>query len=393
LKETTPDQSKLIRLWTRVIVRVLIVLIGIVVAAWLLYALSTLLLLLVISIFFCYMIAPLVRLFEQPLYFRGRELKMPRGLAILFIYVIIGFVLFFALQLVWPVLSDQIKELGANLPAYIQSSSAAIGKTVNDSNSWVRHLKLPPQWRDYLMSGTSQITEGMLPWLRSLLFAALALFKYLPWLILVPILSFFLLKDAAALERAVVDLFPNERLQKRVHWLLLDVSRTLAAYIRAQLTACVEVGTLVTIGLGLIGAPYAVVVGAISGLLEFIPMIGPFIAALIAFSLTLTVSFKLALVVAAFLAALRIAQDYIIYPRIVGHGIRMHPLVVIIAILGGAEIGGLVGVFLSIPFVGLIIVAYNHYLAYRGLQTIQSVAQSTEPELAPSSHSTPVLEK
>ena len=146
------------------------------------------------------------------------------------------------------------------------------------------------------------------------------------------------------------------------------MSKTLAAYIRAQITACIEVGILITIGFSIIGVPYAIVMGAVAGMLEFLPMIGPFIFATVAFLLALTVSLKLALIVALFLAVLRIAQDYIIYPRIVGHGIEMHPLVVIIAILSGFELGGLIGVFLSIPFVGLMIVVYNHYLAYRGRQ-------------------------
>ena len=59
------------------------------------------------------------------------------------------------------------------------------------------------------------------------------------------------------------------------------------------------------------------------------------------------------------------AEDYVIYPRIVGHGIKMHPLMVILAILCGAELDGVVGVFPAIPVVGLFIVCYNHYLAYR----------------------------
>ena len=87
-----------------------------------------------------------------------------------------------------------------------------------------------------------------------------------------------------------------------------------------------------------------------------------------------------ALIVALFLAILRMLQDYFIYPRIVGRGIKMHPLVVIMAILGGAEIGGLVGVFLSIPVVGLVIVFYNHYLAFRGIQNLRVVVQSENAE-------------
>ena len=74
-------------------------------------------------------------------------------------------------------------------------------------------------------------------------------------------------------------------------------------------------------------------------------------------------------------------QDYFIYPRIVGRGIKMHPLVVIVAILAGAEIGGLIGIFLSIPVVGLVIVFYNHYLAFRGIQNLRVVVQSENGEV------------
>ncbi|HEX8088062.1 MAG TPA: AI-2E family transporter, partial [Blastocatellia bacterium] len=218
--------------------------------------------------------------------------------------------------------------------------------------------------------------------------------QYLLWLILVPILSFFLLKDAAAIERGIVELMPNESLRKRAHWFLLDVSRTIAAYIRAQITACIVVSVLVTIGLVVIEAPYPVVLGAIAGVLEFLPLIGPLIAGSIIIGLSLTVSIKTALVVALFLAVLRIVQDYIIYPRIVGHGIKMHPLVIILAILGGAEIAGLVGVFLSIPFVGLMLVVFNHYRSFRGLQSLPAPGGAQEAgraaELSPPA---PVLEK
>jgi len=73
-------------------------------------------------------------------------------------------------------------------------------------------------------------------------------------------------------------------------------------------------------------------------------------------------------------------QDYVIYPRIVGHGIKMHPLVVIMAILAGAEIGGLVGIFLSIPVVGLVIVFYSHYRSYREIQNLRVLVSSEEAE-------------
>jgi predicted PurR-regulated permease PerM len=373
----------MIRIWTTVIVRVIFLLAALFVASWVLYEIRTLLLLLTLSTFFCYLIAPLVHLLEQPVYLGRFELKLPRSIAIAIVYILIGVGVVMVAQLIWPPLSQQVTELAKNLPGYANSAKSGVDKAFNDANSWMRHVKLPPAWREAVFSRASDLANSAAGWLTDSLAGALGYLQYLTWPVLVPILSFFLLKDASYFEKNLIALLPNERLRKRAHWLLMDVSRTLAAYIRAQITACVEVGTILMIGLSFIGAPYPVVLGALGGLLEFIPLIGPLISAAIIFGLTLTVSLKTGLVVALFLAILRLIQDYLIYPRIVGHGIRMHPLMVIVAILAGAEIGGLVGVFLSIPAVGLIMVFYNHYLAYRGIQNLHVVVSPEHPEDEP----------
>lgn len=395
MKKKILDQSDLIRVWTVVFFRVLLLVVGLAVLAWVIYKLSTLLLLIVLSIFFCYLIAPLVRLVEQPIYIGSRELKLPRSVAIGVVYGIIGFLLFLAIQLIVPILWPQVQELAKKLPDYIRSGSGAVNKTIDDANSWMRRLSLPSEWRKYISDQTGHFTETVITLLTNFGGMALGYVPYLTWLILVPILSFFMLKDAARFEQYFVTLMPNERLRKRVHWLLLDVNRTLAAYIRAQITSCAVVGAVVTVGLGLLGVPYAIVIGFVAAVLEFFPMIGPLLAAVIAVGITLTVSVKLAVVVAMFLIVLRIVQDYILYPKIVGQGIKMHPLVVVLAILAGAEIGGLSGVFLAIPFVGLLIVVYNHYLAYRGIENLRAAPQKqveASAELSASGSSPPVLE-
>lgn len=380
MKEKLHQNSEMIRLWTTVIVRVIFLLAGLLIVSWLLYEIRTLLLLLILSIFFCYLIAPIVHVVEQPLYIGNRELRLPRTIALVLVYVLIGTALFVGFRLIWPPMSEQISELAKNMPKYAESAKNTTNNVINGANSWMRHLKLPQESRDYLLDHFKGLAGSALPWFESLVGGIVGLVPYLTWLILVPVLSFFLLKDAGSFEQNLIALLPSERLQKRVHWLLMDVSRTLAAYIRAQITSCLVVGTVVMIGLSLIGAPYPVVLGAIAGLLEFIPLVGPLISSAIIFGLTLTVAFKTALIVALFLAILRMLQDYFIYPRIVGHGIRMHPLVVIVAILAGAEIGGLIGIFLSIPVVGLVIVFYNHYLAFRGIQNLRVVVPSEHAE-------------
>ena len=381
MKEKLYQNSEMIRLWTQVIVRVIFLLAVLAIAIWLLFEIRTLLLLLVVSIFFCYLVAPIVHLLEQPLYLGRHEFRLPRGLAITFVYLLIGVLVFVGAQLIWPPLSQQVAALAKDLPGYAKSAEAGVNKVFNDANSWMRHVRLPPQWRDAVFTRASELANSLAFWLTESLAGALSYLHYLTWPILVPILSFFLLKDAVSFEQNLVALLPNERLQKRAHWLLMDVSQTLAAYIRAQITACLVVGTVMMIGLTLIGAPYPVVLGAIGGLMEFIPLVGPLISAVVIFGLTVTVSFKTALMVALFLAVLRMVQDYYIYPKIVGRGIKMHPLVVVMAILAGAEIGGLVGIFLSIPVVGLVIVFYNHYVAFRGIQNLRVVTDPQEGEV------------
>ena len=380
MKEKQHENTEMVRQWTRVIVRVIVLLIGLIVASWLLYQIRTVLLLLVLSIFFCYLIAPIVHLIEQPVYIGRYDIRLPRSIAIIVVYVLIGAVFFAVLQLVWPPLSQQVTQLAKDLPGYSNSAQSSVKKIFNDANSWMKHVKLPPQWQDAIFARVSDMASSVAEWLTESLAGALGYLQYLTWLVLLPVLSFFLFKDAASFEHNLLALLPNERLQKRAHWLLLDISGTLAAYIRAQITACLVVGTVMMVGLTLIGAPYPVVLGAIGGLLEFIPLVGPLLAACVIFLLTLTVSFKTALIVALFLVILRMIEDYVIYPRIVGRGIKMHPIMVILAILAGAEIGGLIGIFLSIPAVGLVMVFYNHYLAYRGIQNLHVVVSDEQAD-------------
>jgi predicted PurR-regulated permease PerM len=192
------------------------------------------------------------------------------------------------------------------------------------------------------------------------------LLSYLPWLILIPILAFFLLKDAEAFRRSALRALPRGRLRGRGAELFQDINNTLAAYIRAALTGCLLVGVICTIGFMVIGVPYALLLGVLAGLLEFIPLVGPLVVAMGAASVASFHSIGQAVIVLLFLGILRVLQDYVIYPRLIEHGVHMHPLAVILAILCGAELAGVAGIFLAIPAVAIMSVTYRHWLKYRG---------------------------
>ncbi len=101
-------------------------------------------------------------------------------------------------------------------------------------------------------------------------------------------------------------------------------------------------------------------------------------------------SFAGALAVLLFLAVLRVAQDYVVYPRLIGLGVRLHPLAVILAILCGAELGGVAGIFLAIPAVAVLLVGYQHWSAHRAASTAEvatSAAAPRSPSVASSNES------
>jgi predicted PurR-regulated permease PerM len=206
---------------------------------------------------------------------------------------------------------------------------------------------------------------------------------YIPWLVLIPILSFFFLKDADTFRRSALQMLPRGRWRWRGDEFFQDINSTLAAYIRAQLTACLFIGVVCALGFTLFGLPSPLVLGVIAGVCEFIPLVGPLLVAIIAaLAALIHAGMFSAFLVLVFLAVLRVAQDYFVYPRLIGQGIHLHPLAVIIAILSGAELAGVAGIFLAIPVVAILTVSYRHWLEHRGSEGLADILEPT-PAILP----------
>jgi predicted PurR-regulated permease PerM len=196
---------------------------------------------------------------------------------------------------------------------------------------------------------------------------------YLPWLILVPILAFFFLKDVNHFRLLVLRMFPVGRWRYRAELVMEDLNTTLAAYTRAQLISCILIATICTVGFEIIGLKYALLLGILAGIFEFVPLLGPVTIGVVA-TLTAASSDRPvhAIYTAIFLIVLRVLQDYVLYPRIVRGGIHMHPLAIILSVLAGEQVAGIPGVFLSIPIVAVLSVFYRHAIEHQGRRGIVS---------------------
>lgn len=358
--------SPSIRSIARVVVITLIILFVAGSVQTIISSVTSLFFLIVLSVFFAYLIDPLVKLIRKPFKARHIDKWMPRSLAIVIAYILVFTVVGIAISNIAPKAVEQAKEFGTNLPAYGQS----LRQRGNELTQRFQRLQISEEVQGEINKKVADIG--------SLITSALGGFflisvTYLPWLLLVPILAFFFLKDVNQFRLAVLRMFPAGRWRYRAEAVMADVNTTLAAYTRAQLISCVIIAVVCTAGFYVLGLKYALLLGILAGIFEFVPLLGPVTIGLI---VTATAAASddpwKALYVAIFLIVLRIVHDYVTYPRIVRGGIHLHPLAIILSVLAGEQVAGIPGVFLSIPIVAVATVFYRHILEHQGRRGLVS---------------------
>ncbi|MDI1241589.1 MAG: AI-2E family transporter [bacterium] len=327
-------------------------------------SLTYLFFLLVLSIFFAYLIDPLVKLIRRPFKARQIERFMPRGFAIVISYLLVFSVLGITIASIAPRASQQARDFAANLPAY----GASVQRTVQDLNRRFERLRIPDEVQTRINDQATAIGASITATVGG---GVVSLLTFVPWLIIIPILGFFFLKDVNSFRLGVLRLFPAGQWRMRADSILSDANDTLAAYVRACIISCVLIGVVCTVAFYIIGLKYALLLGILAGIFEFVPLLGPLTIGLIAVATAgLGDDPWRAWPTLIFLITLRIIHDYITYPRIVRGGIHLHPVLIIISVLAGEQIAGIPGVFLAIPVVALITVAYKHFLDHQGSRTL-----------------------
>lgn len=331
-------------------------------------SLTYLFFMIVLAIFFAYLINPLVELIRKP--FEGSYPKlMPRSLAIGLSFLLVFSVLAVAAYYLAPGISRQARTFVENIPTYTTSVQSAI----NDMNRRLDRMRIADNVQTQINERINLFLETAGTFVTTILgMSAIYAVTYLPWLVLVPILAFFFLKDAQLFKVALLRVVPVGDWRSRVESVMTDVNNTLKAYTRAQLISCVLIGTLCTIGFYLLGNDYALILGIMAGVLELIPLLGPLTIGILATLVSGLESGWQALWTAMFLTFLRIFHDYFTYPRIIREGIHLHPLAVILSVLAGEQVAGIPGVFIAIPLIALLTVLYKHILEHtssRGLFT------------------------
>lgn len=320
---------------------------------WLIYVVRKTLIIFLFALLFAYLLEPVVRRIQP-------HVKNSRGFAILIVYILLFAVLSIAGIFLGPRIFSEGQRLGAALPSlYERIVSGNIAFSIGEHHGW--SFETSQRLQAFLASHQQEIVSIVSTSAAKV--ASLA--SNIVWIVIVPILAVFFLKDKHDFRVALQNLVAEPRKRQLVAGLVGDIDQMLAHFVRAQLllaliAVCIYIG-----GMAALRVPYAYVLGTVGGLLEFIPMLGPAIAFISILGISFGLNYHHMLFLILFLGAFRLVQDYVISPRLLGSRVEIHPLLALFGILAGAEVAGVIGVYLSVPIIAIVRIVFTRWSAYK----------------------------
>jgi predicted PurR-regulated permease PerM len=229
----------------------------------------------------------------------------------------------------------------------------------NPKGTWLENL---PSWlgpaRDHIIEWIkAQFSSGgaaLLPYLQGAGQALRGTLTSALYFVLVPILAFFFIKDGPAMREFVLSLFGDASRRELVDGILEDIHIMLGHYIRVLVTLSLISVIVYSAFLGIVRVPYSVLLASQAAVLEFIPVIGPLIGELIMLIVAGFAGFQHLWIIVVFWLVYRMFQDYVLSPHLMHHGVQIHPLVVLFGVLAGEQIGGVPGMFFSVPVIAIL---------------------------------------
>ncbi|MCC7237366.1 MAG: AI-2E family transporter [Bryobacterales bacterium] len=315
------------------------------------YLIRRTLLIFICAILLAYLLAPLLRMAD-----RFRPARLPAAVSLLVLYLVIMLLLGLSASAIGTQLAEEAASLSSRIP-----------KVISDPNV-IQNIPLPAWLLPYrarfgpeIHARVEEYLRESLPLLSSLSRQVLSFLSNIVFVILVPILSFFFLKDGAEYRAAILSFADGSR-RAALDDLLNDVHTLLVQYVRALVLLSLSTFLSYWLCLSLLGVPYAVLLALAGAIGEFVPVAGTLTAAVVILIVAAVSGYDGFLALILFLAGYRLFLDYVLQPLLLGSGVELPPLLVIFAVLAGEQIGGITGMFLAIPVVAtlrLILVRYK----------------------------------
>jgi predicted PurR-regulated permease PerM len=346
--------------------RAIITLILALVALMVLYVARAALLPFMLGLLLAYVMLPFINWLDLRLQFVIHRPRLTRTLAVLIGYVLVIVILAGSLAFVIPPIATQVSRLTQGLPDLVRRAYSAAPEVVQ---LWLDRYNeaVPEEIRLALERSIQDRLQALIEALQAGLFRTIGVLfstvSFVLGLVIVPLWMFYILRDQPEMDASLYRLIPRAY-HEDVRSIRALIDEVLSGYLRGQLILVVLVALMFFIGLELIGIDFALLLGTIVGLLEVIPVLGPILGAIPALVVTLaTAPSKVWLVVLLAIAVQQIENNFFV-PHIAGGTVRLHPAIVMIALVIGGAVAGAVGLVLSVPLTA-IIRDVAHYLYLR----------------------------
>lgn len=300
-----------------------------------------------------FLIAGIITYLLHPIVEQMKNIGIARPISILMIYIV--FIFLFAHLLIkgTPYLIEELKDLIDNIPHFANIYRESVSDFYKQTSMMPDGFRTKAEgWLTNIEAFAAEGVVGTVTNLRGLL-------DYFLMIIIVPFLVFYFLKDFPLIEKLSWYVTPR-KYRSSGRQLLKNINISLGNYIRGQLLVCSVVALIATIGLWLIDMPYAVILGIFIGITNIIPYFGPIIGALPVAIIAFTESFQLVLFGLAVNFGIQLIEGNILSPLIVGKSLHMHPILIMFALIVGAEVSGVIGLILAVPILAIIKVIVMH---------------------------------
>jgi len=351
--------------------------------------------------FFIYLLSPILTPFAvsaliaylfDPLADKLESWKLSRTLSVVIVFFMMTLIVFIILLFLIPTLEHQISKLITNLPQYFVWMSEHI-------SPWLKE-KFGIQTDIFNMSEVTALLK--VHWneaggiaknlLASLSKSSLVVVNWLMNLLLIPVVTFYLLRDWDILTARVGELIPRP-VYPTINKLVTESNSVLSAFLRGQFSVMLALGIIYTIGLWIIGLDFSLLIGMGAGLVSFIPYLGAItgmvVGVIIAFIQFGDVTYVIYVLLVFGIGQL--LEGMVLTPWLVGDRIGLHPVAVIFAVLAGGQLFGFVGILLGLPIAAVVMVllrfAHQNYINSKMYGDEQEIRLSSKEELDENSES------
>jgi len=332
----------------RVIWLLIVRLAMIVAAGYFLYRVRSILITVALAIILAYVALPVVNFIC-----RSRLCRLGRAyvrlIATTIVFVALIALMVFAVRMFVSPFGVELAKLADNLDDYAKEIKSLAGRAAE----W--YQALPPDAKDFIRrQNYGRITSGLTEFARRIVTGTFEWVTHVIDIILIPVLAFYFVLDNRSLRRDFLAIVPRRRLREAL-LITRNTGAILQSYVIGQLILCLIAGLLTAVVLSWLRMDYVLVLSSFAGITRAIPIIGPIFSGIPIVLLGIaTRSVDTGLLLLIFVVTMHFAESKFIMPKLIGDRMRLHPAVVIIVLLIGAEFFGLLGMFLAAPVAAVI---------------------------------------